>query len=112
MEQLTDQDLLGWYQDTLNKCGLFLLNEADEVIEYNIYEDFDVDVHSFLHINSLQRLYDKDLINAEELQKSLLLRNKVLELQNTDGWGLENFRTSEKWREIMTLADEIKNLGK
>lgn len=108
MEQVTDQELLEFYNDTINKCGIYLLNEDDETIEYNIYEDFDIGVHSFLHMNNLQKLYNKGLISIDKLKKSILLRNKVIDLQNSDEWNFENFKTSKKWNEIMILSDEIK----
>jgi hypothetical protein len=108
MEQIPEQKLLDLYNDTLNKCGVYLLNEEDETIEYNIYEDFDIGVHSFLHSDNLQKLYDKGLISIDKLNKSTLLRNKFIDLQNSDEWGFENFRTSEKWKEIMILSDEVK----
>lgn len=108
MEQITDQELLEFYYDTLNKCGKFLLNEDDEIIKLNIYEDFDIGIHSFFHINSLQRLYDCALICEDKLNESLLLRHKVIDLQNSDEWSFEYFRISEKWKEIMILSDKIK----
>ncbi|HEY9009210.1 MAG TPA: hypothetical protein VIM75_23905 [Ohtaekwangia sp.] len=108
MEQVTDEELLELYNDTINKCGIYLLNEADETIEYNIYEDFDIGVHSFLYTDNLQKLYSKGLISIDKLNKSILLHNKVIDLQSSDEWKFENFRTSEKWKEIMRLCDEIR----
>lgn len=108
MKQITDNELLDFYNDTLNKCGMFLLNEDDEIIEYNIYEDFDIGVHSFLNTESLKKLYSKGLISLSKLNKSILLHSKVLDLQNSEEWSFENFRTSERWKEIMRLCDEIK----
>jgi hypothetical protein len=108
MEQITDQELIEFYYDTLNKCGKFLLNEDDDIIKLNIYEDFDIGIHSFFHINSLQRLYDCALICEDKLNDSVLLRHKVIELQNSNEWSFEYFRISEKWKEIMILSDKIK----
>lgn len=108
MEQITEQKLLEFYNDTLEKCGTFLLDEDDETIEYNIYEDFDIGIHSFFHIDTLQRLYDSGLISVDKLNESILLHNKVVDLQDTDEWSFEHFRTSESWKEIMKLCDKIK----
>lgn len=108
MEQITEQKLLEFYNDTLDKCGTFLLDEDDETIEYNVYEEFDIGVHSFFHKDSLQRLYDSGLISADKLKESTMLYNKVIDLQNTDEWDFEYFKTSEKWKEIMQLSDRIK----
>ncbi len=111
MEKITDKELWKFYNDTLSKCGVYLLNEDDETIEYNIYEEFDIGVHSFLYTDNLQKLYDKGFISIDKLNKSILLRSKVIDLQKTDEWRFENFRTSEKWKEIMVLSDEIKTIN-
>jgi hypothetical protein len=108
MDQISDKELLELFNDTLNKCGIYLLNEDDEIIQSNIYEDFDIGVHSFLHLDSLQKLYDKNLISIGKLNKSILLHSKVIDLQNLYEWKFEYFRISEKWKEIMILSDEIK----
>ncbi|WP_266366932.1 hypothetical protein [Tellurirhabdus rosea] len=110
MEKITEQTLLNFYNDTLNKCGIFLLKEDDETIEYCIYEDFDIGIHSFFHINNLQRLYNSNLISLEKLNESVLLRSKVINLQNNDEWGFEHFKTSKRWKEIMILSDKIKSI--
>lgn len=111
MKNITDKELLELYLDTLNKCGVYLLDEDDATIEYAIYEEFDIGVNSFLHINSLKKLYDKELISIDKLNLSILLRTKVMELQNSDEWDFVNFRTSKKWKEIMVLADKIKAIN-
>lgn len=111
MKEISEQELLVFFNDTLEKCGTFLLKEDDETIEYNIYEDFDIGVHSFLHKESLQKLYETGLISLEKLNKSILLRDKVIELQNSNEWGIEHFRISEKWKKIMILSDKIKALN-
>ena len=108
MKQITEQELFDFYCDTLDRCGVFILNEDDETIKYTIYEDFDIGIHSFFHINSLQRLCDNGLISLNKLNESVLLRNNVIDLQDTDEWGFEHFKTSEKWRQIMVLCDKIR----
>lgn len=110
MQSISIGQLLELYNDTINKCGLFLLDKDADTIQYYIYEDFDIGVHSFLHPENLKKLYDNRLISKNKLDKSVLLRNKVVDLQKTDEWGFGSFRTSEKWREILTLADEIRDI--
>lgn len=48
MNKITENQLFDLYKDTLEKCGLFLLNEDEEIIEYNIYKEFDIGIHSFI----------------------------------------------------------------
>jgi hypothetical protein len=109
MKQVTEQELLNLFNDTLNKCGTYLLNEDDSTIEYSIYEEFDVGVNSFFHEDSLKILLENNLINLTVYKKSSLLRKKLKELELSSDWGIENFKSSLKWKEIMLLADEIKS---
>lgn len=109
MKTMTDQERIGLFNDTLNKCGKYLLLEDNETIEYNIYEDFDIGVHSFMHIDNLQKFYEKGLISLSQFNKSIQLRDMVINLQSTGEWEFKHFRISEKWMEIMELSDEIKN---
>ncbi|CAM4428531.1 hypothetical protein L1N85_26795 [Paenibacillus alkaliterrae] len=81
IENISIEKLNELYVDTIRKCGMYLLSSDDWVIEYNIFEEFDTGVVSFLHSDSLQKLNDAALINDEIMHKSSTLRNKVLELQ-------------------------------
>jgi len=105
---MDEQKLLELYNDTLEKCGVYLLSEDDEVIAYNIYEEFDIGVHSFLYMDNLKKLYDQGLISLDKLNDSHMLRDLVIQLQNSGEWGIENFRTSKKWRKIMELSDRLR----
>lgn len=108
MEEITDQMLFNLYNDTLSKCGTYLYDANNDIIEYSIYEDFDIGVHSFLHLDNLNKLNRVGLISIDKLSKSILLRDKFIKLQNSSDWGIENFKISEKWKEIMMLCDELK----
>lgn len=111
MEQLSEQNLLELYDDTLDKCGAFLLDEDDETNGYNIYEEFDIGVFSFFHVDSLQRLHESGLISTVKFNESSLLRRMVIDLQSTGEWDIGHFRTSDKWREVMRLCDRLKALS-
>lgn len=102
--------LMELYVDTLQKCGTHLLKMGDEDIEYNIFEEFDIGVISFLHDETLLKLKKANLITEKVSQKSSALRNKFMELQNTDQYNVESVRHSITWREILELSDEIKSL--
>ncbi|MEC0180119.1 hypothetical protein P4H61_01220 [Paenibacillus peoriae] len=108
MEKISIEKLMELYVDTINKCGTYLLSEEDMVIEYNIFEEFDTGVTSFLHADILQQLNDAGLISVEIMNKSSILRNLVLELQQGDEWNINAVRNSPEWRKVLELADEIK----
>lgn len=109
-EEIKVAKLMELYLDTLQKSGLYLLNEDDEVIEYNIFEEFDIGVISFLHIDNLKKLESSGLISNEVLEKSSELRGKVINLQQSEKWSIEGLRSSSEWREILELSDEIKKM--
>lgn len=111
MKNITTRELYDLYIDTLDKCGIYLLKEEDIVIETNIYEDFDIGIHSFFYIDSLNKLYESGFISLNKLNKSSILRDKVIQLQDSTEWNIENFKRSTKWREIMILCDEIKSMN-
>ncbi|ANF98313.1 hypothetical protein [Paenibacillus bovis] len=108
MEKISIQQLMKLYLDTMDKCGVYLLNESDQVIAHHIFEEFDTGVISFLHINSLQALYDAGWITNEVVCKSSALRTLVMELQQGKEWNIYAVRHSPSWRKVLELADEIK----
>ncbi|EHS58828.1 hypothetical protein [Paenibacillus sp. Aloe-11] len=65
MEKISIEKLMDLYVDTIDKCGTYLLSQDDMVIGYNIFEEFDTGVTSFLHAYILQRLNDAGLISDE-----------------------------------------------
>ncbi|MHA6530787.1 hypothetical protein [Paenibacillus sp. BAC0078] len=109
MEKISIKKLMELYEDTINKCGTYLLQEDDVIIGYNIFEEFDIGVTSFLHTETLERLNDAELISDEVMYKSSILRNLVLELQKSDAWNVNSVRTEPEWRKVLELADEIKS---
>ncbi len=97
------------YTDTLSKCGNYLLDKDDETIGYNIFEEFDIGVISFLHNDSLKKLLDGGLITIHEKADATNIRKMALELQNKNEWNMECFKTSENWKHILNLCDKINN---
>lgn len=108
--EITIEERYDLFVDTLNKCGMYLLNENDETISYFIYEEFDIGVVSFLHSDNLDTLMQNGYINKNIVSMCNNLRQLVFGLQNTEEWNLENIRNSIKWRNILELSDEIKLL--
>lgn len=111
-EEITSTELMEFYIDTLERCGMYLLNEEDEIIGYNIFEQFDCGACSYLHKKSLSILNDDGLISNEIMEKSSELRRMFMELQGSDKWNLEAVKSSPEWRCILELSDEIKSLLK
>ncbi|MCL9661758.1 hypothetical protein L2089_13740 [Paenibacillus hunanensis] len=108
MEKISVEHLMELYINTLEKCGKYLLEEQDELIEYNIFEEFDTGVISFLHKDSLKRLHKAGLINNDIVQKSTHLRELVLNMQKGDEWNIHSVKSSPEWMRIFNLTDEIR----
>lgn len=110
VEEISITKLMELYLDTIQNCGTYLLSVEDEVIEYNIFEEFDIGVVSFLHRDNLLKLRNSGLISDEVMEKSSELRNLVIGLQETNKWNVEEVRNSSDWRYILELTDEIKTM--
>ena len=109
-ENISIDKLMDFYVDTLQKCGVYLLDMEDEDIKYNIFEEFDINVISFLHQNTLYKLKDAELISEQIVERSIELREKYLAIQKTGTWNIESVRITKEWRNILELSDNIKSL--
>ena len=112
MTEITVDKLMELYIDTLQKCDMQLLETNDDWIGYCIFEEFDIGAISFLHNNVLSRLKQANLITENIAQKSSLLREKFMKLQNTELWNINSVKHSKEWKEIFELSEEIRLLLK
>ncbi len=110
MNEISISELYELYLNTLNRCGRYLLEADDETIEYEIFEEFGIEVVTFLHSNSLTKLLNAGLISNKKMAMSSLLRNKIIDLQNTNEWTLVAFRNSPNWKNIFEICDELKSI--
>ena len=110
MKEITEEKLFELYTDTLQKCGIRLLEMNDESIGYYIFEEFDIGVVSFFHNDALTRLEQANFITETIVYKSSLLRKKLMKLQNTELWNIESVKHSKEWQDILIMSDEIKAL--
>ncbi|WHX98454.1 hypothetical protein [Neobacillus sp. DY30] len=108
--EITNKQLMELFLDTIQRCGTHLYNMDDETIEYEIFEEFDIGVVSFLHNDSLSKLYSAGLISYEVMQKGLELRQKVQDLQNSGLWNMEALKRRNEWKEVFILSDEIRTM--
>ncbi|WP_165780515.1 hypothetical protein [Leptospira haakeii] len=53
MKEIEPKDLYNLYSDMLNRCKIELLSADDEAIEYEMFEEFDIEAVSFLHKEAL-----------------------------------------------------------
>ena len=99
-----------FFLETLGHCGMFLLNEETENIEWHMFEEFDSESATFLHEHTLDRLLDSGYITAEVYPLCQLLRKKFRDLEETSLWNAEAIKSTPEWYEVLSLADKIKGL--
>ena len=108
MNTISTKKLFELYLDTLDCCKLSLLSEADDIIEYELFEEFDIGVHSFLHHKNLEKLLKENYIDEEIKNLSIELREMYL-LIDEDKHGADDVRNDKDWHAILKLSDLIKN---
>lgn len=99
------------FKSTLEECGSYLLSENDDTIKYNLFEEFSVDVISFLHQDTLNMFLDEGMIDNDILEKSKELRNSYIQLEkNPELFNVQAVKISDEWKKILKVSDEIKEL--
>jgi hypothetical protein len=107
MSKISDRELYELYADTIRRCTSELLNRSDEEIGHELFEEFDVGAHSFLHEDSLARLYRSGYINQHALEESKEIRRKWLELQGSSS-NIAEIKSSRRWRDLFDLCDRLR----
>lgn len=99
------------FKDTIEECGSYLLLEDDETIKHNLFEEFSVDVVSFLHEDTLNLFMDEGMIDNNILEKSIELRNSFMRLEKkADLFSVEAVKIFDEWKSLLRISDEIREL--
>lgn len=99
------------FKKTIQECGSYLLTESDDTIKHNLFEEFSIDVISFLHEDTLNLFLDEGMIDEDILGKSIALRNSFMQLEkNVELLSVEAVRTFEEWKRLLRASDEIRKL--
>ena len=99
------------FKKTIQECGSYLLTESDDTIKHNLFEEFSIDVISFLHEDTLNLFLDEGMIDDDILEKSIVLRNSFMQLEkNVELLSAEAVRTFEEWKRLLRASDEIRKL--
>jgi hypothetical protein len=113
MEQIDINQANDNFDYTVSLCTSDLLNKAQEIILYKVYEEFDSCSWSFLHENTLNTLLNSKLINEEIFNLSVELRALAVSLFNSDiDRTVEELNQHNNWRRVFALCDEIIELKK
>lgn len=99
------------FKRTIQECGSYLLTESDDTVKHNLFEEFSIDVISFLYEDTLNLFLDEGMIDNEILEKSIELRNLFLQLEkNAELLSVEAVRAFEEWKRLLRISDEIRQL--
>lgn len=99
------------FRKTIQECGSYLLTESDDTIKHNLFEEFSIDVISFLHEDTLNLFLDEGMIDDDILKKSIELRNSFMQLEkNVELLSVEAVRAFEEWKRILRTSDEIRKM--
>lgn len=96
--------------DTLSQCGSDILKLSDEMIGHYVLEECIIGATSFFNKFTLERLESAGIIDSEISEKTTSLQRKLINLDNTDLWNVQSIKNNPKWKEIMGLSNEIKEL--
>ena len=107
MTEISTDQLYDLYLDAVGRCTSDLRNLTDEEIEYNLFEEFDVGAHSFLHEDNLAKLRDAGFIDDEMLALSREVRQRWLALQKRS-WSIEEVKTRKEWQDLFEFCDRLK----
>ena len=111
MTEISMAELYELYLDSVGRCTSELLCQSDEEIKYNLFEEFDVGVRSFLHEDNLVRLYQAGYIDDELLALSKAVRERWLALQNKP-WTIDENKSKKEWQELFKLCDRLNSKAK
>jgi hypothetical protein len=106
MKEISILELYQLYVDTIGRGTSHLRQEGDEQIAYNLFEEFDIGAHSFLHENSLVRLHDAGYIDDEAVALSKALRERWIAFQSKS-WTFADIKTKKEWQELFELCDRL-----
>ena len=98
-----------FFKDTLEHCGTFLLALDEKEIGYHLFEEFDTDCCSFLHKACLDALLEDGYLDEESYEAALRLGTAFRALEDTELWTPAAVRYDPAWREILELADWVKD---
>jgi len=107
MTEISTAELYDLYLDAVGRCTSQLRNLTDEEIGYNLFEEFDIGAHSFMHDDSLTKLRHGGFIDDEMLAISREVRKRWLALQKRS-WSIAEVKTWKEWQELFELCDRLK----
>lgn len=106
MKELTKEEQFNWYLSTLNRLSTMLEIENDEELEYTIYEDLDIDVHTSFHEN-LHNKFVKFSMETEEQKENVSNLRQEFIAQVKRRLDAKDVRKDPDWIKVIEKARAI-----
>lgn len=110
MRKLTTEQSFDFYLSSLERCTINLLQETDEVIGYEIFDEFTIEYPASLSKYTLEVLESNGIIDENIVCLSKELREKLLKLDGSLLWNINSVKKTSEWKAVLQLSDEIKGL--
>lgn len=110
MNKITLGKLFELYVDTFNKFGLHLLDETDQMINYYVFEETDINI-GYCSKRILIKFLEEGIIDEEIFEKSLLLLESFRKLEAEMLIREAEFvQKSFEWKKLMEWSDDVKKM--
>lgn len=110
VNKITECQLKELYIDTIKKCSSEEMKNVDEIIAYNVFEEFDIGFISFINLDNVYKLYENNLITEEMLNKTIELVEKIKFVQENSLWNMTAIKNNIEWANIVRICDNILKL--
>lgn len=106
MPQISVERLYELYIDTSTRCLSSTCSQTDEIMGYDLFEEFDSDVMAFFSDDALERLRKAGKISQEAAVASRRIRQFWIDL-DPYSYRLDEIRSHPKWKQLFTMCDEL-----
>lgn len=106
MKKISIEESLDLYLTTLSNLDEKYVHGSDEALEYFIYDELDINAHTFLHNYTVNLLVEGNLIPESALVDSENLRTLIRDLIDKNP-SLEVIRYDPEWQKARQLAAKI-----
>ena len=107
MSDATADELYEQYIYTLERCIPPVISKPDPELLYDLFEEFDIGVRSYMHDVCLNVLFQAGMINSEIVEASKDIRTRWLALQRRS-WTIDEIKTNSEWRDLFALCGALK----
>lgn len=106
MKEISIEESLDFYLTTLSYLDEKYINGSDDDLKYYILEELDVDAHTFLHQNTVNKLIDKKLIPKSIAEETDNLRS-LIKILIEEKSSVEEIRYDPEWKKAREIAKDI-----